>query len=416
MQYPLRILIVEDRENWRKALREHFRANFKTSRVYREPEIDTAEDGDQALAFLQANRRYDLVALDMKLGERVAGAPPPSGLDVLEEIEARGAAFFVALITGAATDPTMVETYGREDAAVMQVGLQCEAAKHFPPDRIRVVNKPPQGSFKEQWSLTAAAIDEVLKAFEQSSEWRYVFRPLRKKGKVHWELRWDGEHYVRIPADPAGFAEIRYILQSVDSDDQLSVVEMMARVQETITRTRGGSRKKADHLVTGKEENPSAKIESPFPDIMHLLEKQWQDEQLDSEAITTFHEYLGTQQLDKLCQALKKRAATSAENIGLTDAIDKVVQEDLRRGAIFPGQVRLVPARSGKLNDDGNMSKDHKNKLDTFRQQWSRVQSKLQECGLDGMAEHFKNAIPRGKFNPGLCPYDISRAVRWKLD
>jgi CheY-like chemotaxis protein len=408
MRYPIHILIAEDIKEWRTALREELRKRFKAIRHYRDVEIDTAEDGEQASEYAR-NRKYDLAALDVGLGK----APDPSGLDVLETIEEQNAAFFVALVTGAATDSSLVKRYGPEAAAVMQVGLQCEAAKRFPPDRIRVVNKPPAGGFEKRWGAVKAALDSVIEAFEYAAAWRYVFRPINQDGKL-WEARWNGGPYVRI-GDVAGFAEVRYILKSVDREDELTVNEMMDRVRETLSRRRGGGKRKekakdpSEHVAV----DTGAKETLVFEDVVKMLREGWRSGEITEDALADWHEYLGNNQIKKVAQSFQRREGDEK----LAKALNGVLKDATKDGEQFDGKIRLVPRRPGNQNraDDAEDPNRERN-LGAFRQQWRRVKARLSEVGLEGMADHFEATIDRGDRNPGRCPYDANLAVRWVLD
>jgi CheY-like chemotaxis protein len=412
MKYPLHILIVEDLKNWRKALREDLGKRFNAFQHYRQVEIDTAEDGDEALSFLKAGRKYDFVALDVNLDPDGEGSPGPSGLDVLEEIEVQNAAFFVALVTGAVTDPTLEQRYGPEAAAVMQVGLQCEAAKYFPPERIRVVNKPASGNFSDQWKSVANALGGVVEAFEYAAAWRFVFRPIKRDGKF-WELRWNGGHFVRIP-DKAGLAEIRYILKCVDRDDELPVAEMMARVRETLAHRRAGG---ARNRRKNNEEERAKKQTLVFEDVVKQLERGFREGSVNADALPQWHEFLGTNQFDKIRQAVSNHAEKQSDLRALADLMGEVIKDQKRDGQNLTTSIRLIPKTEGNQERaDDQRDPDYQRMLGAFRQQRGRVKKLLNELGLGGMSKHFEEAIDCGERNPGLCPYNANVAVRWVLD
>jgi CheY-like chemotaxis protein len=407
MKYPIRILIVEDSPHWRRSLYKSVLERFKAIPHYRDTNIDLAENGDQAMQLLRSqDSPYDLTFLDVNLDGETTGAPGPNGLDLLKEIGRRNAAFFAVFVTGSATDRTLAERYGEEAAAVIQIGLQCEGANHFPPDRIRVVNKPATGSFEEQWSAVDTALDGVIKAFEYASAWRFVFRPL-KNSEGWWQFRWDAGDYVRI-ADKAGLPELHYILASVDSADELSVVEMMTKVQDSIRRPRSGGGR---HTGPQGREKKSCLV---FGEVLQTIRGAWLKGEIDHASLSEFHEWLGTNQLAKIGETLRKQRQQEKRLNELVEEIEGIYKGATQDNRGLPGTVRLVPNPKGSALEDRD--KNHDAKLNAFRQQRRRIAQLLTKVGLEPMWQHFREAIDCGNRNPGRCPYNPRLAVRWVLD
>jgi CheY-like chemotaxis protein len=422
MKYPIRILVVEDTEQWRRAVKGYLRKQFESFPHYQAPTVHMAEDGYEAMKMIEQEVRgghpYDFVSLDINLGGNANGAPPPNGLDVLERIHEFDGAFFTTILTGAATDTTLERQYGAEAAAVMQVGLQCEAARYFPPERIRVVNKPARGTFVKRWDSVAGALAGVIRSFEYAAAWRYVFRPMAADRKF-WEMRWNGGHFVRV-GDKAGLPELHYILQSIGrEDEELAVSEMMARVHAVLTHRRGGGGKRRETKVQTEDNGGGARETLVFEDLVRMLANAWQSGEVNEAGVYEFYDLLGTSQFEALYNTISRRSKEDPVLGPLAEMMDGILTEAKSKGEPSRGRVRLVPrtqgAAAGVRRDRDAADANHHRMLVTFRQQWRRIMAHLNDLGLQGMAAHLEEAVDRGQRNPGRCTYNSNRAVRWVL-
>ena len=238
---PIRILIVEDDAGMLAALEAAYLRIF-SSRSY-QPAIERASTVEEAiqLAKTAAANPYDLVSLDVDLGDRVL-----TGLDVLATLKRFHSAWMVVLLTGVETSTTVDQTMGTAKGSELRKQLRRDAYASFPNERLLVIEKPPLASQK----LLADRLLQIALVYEEVGRLRYVFRPIevvslkrvsvpkRTKGAkkrsfiettaLHWQIRFNcGE--IRTLPDGAGFRTLHYLLSQ---DRNRSITPEEALVNE----------------------------------------------------------------------------------------------------------------------------------------------------------------------------------------
>lgn len=198
----LRILVIEDTKQWREYLVAAVERAF--AGFCNVVSAEAADNGTEAMRRLRnATIPFDLVLLDIVLGKREEdGFPHPNGFDILPEIAKNQSAFFVCILTGMLADPEMEALYGRQAALRMKIAGFCEAAKLFPPDRLRVFHKPemdPNSSVEDIAKVFPPYLEMIHQHFAEADKKKNVFRKVyiasedRKGPRRHiWEVRFNG--------------------------------------------------------------------------------------------------------------------------------------------------------------------------------------------------------------------------------
>ncbi len=150
---PIRILVVEDVREWRKALRGLYEGILKG-----DCEIVLAEDVDDAERELNRDSKFDILSLDINLGEGVHPGRDGkkvdcNGMDILFEAARRKLVNGVVVITLAPHDQELPAVV--EDAdELREVRMTLPAiVEHFFPARNRVLYKHPDVSVEESLKL-----------------------------------------------------------------------------------------------------------------------------------------------------------------------------------------------------------------------------------------------------------------------
>ena len=250
---PLRILIVEDEPELLAGLVEQYQGIF-SEKGYR-VEIEQADTVDEArrLAKQAKGNPYDLVSLDVNLGDNRL-----TGLDVLDTLKRFRSAWMVALLTGVETDPSLDAALGESRAGDIRRQLRRDAYSRFPAERLQVVEKPSQSlETPNQRTLLANRLEQISLVYEEVGRLRYVFRPIevtsleripQPKGNkgtrkfiettaLHWQIRYNcGE--IRTLPNLSGFKTLHYLL-SRDRNESVTPEDFVGNVVGDLTRRRG---------------------------------------------------------------------------------------------------------------------------------------------------------------------------------
>lgn len=224
MQQHVRYLVVEDEDDWRTGLKAEIDRYFLKRGLEKDWIIgDTARDADEANTRLKAQKRVDLLTLDMRL-DSDRSKSKVSGLQLLGKVAERNQAFFVIVITGAANDPALEKVY-KEHAALIRYGLMNEAVKLLPASRVRILNKPQRGSPKAALKALLPHLHSALDQYCAVSRDRYIFRPLaRRKGKdTLWQFCFDGGE-VKTAVEVQGFEIYRSALHQPNRELKITAL------------------------------------------------------------------------------------------------------------------------------------------------------------------------------------------------
>ena len=112
MAHTLKMLCVDDNEQLRTSLRDQF--------VAEDFDVDTAENGEVALAKIRENH-YDLVLLDLKM-------PKMTGMDVLREMRKFEKNPHVIMLTAVDDVPTAIEC--------VKMGAKDYISKPYDPEEL----------------------------------------------------------------------------------------------------------------------------------------------------------------------------------------------------------------------------------------------------------------------------------------
>jgi DNA-binding NarL/FixJ family response regulator len=196
MQNHVKYLVVDDSPDWAnhvdEAVREYFEGSKKLS--HQRVRSSTAYNAKQAEERISEGG-WDLVMLDMSLGDG-AGKQRVSGLDLLAEIaqgnkNGENKAYFVVIVTGAVTDPTLEKVYGKDAAALLRYGALNEAVRLMPASRVRILHKPEGLSPDKAMKVLQPHLQSALDQYCSVSIERNIFRPLPKNPGL-WEVCFNG--------------------------------------------------------------------------------------------------------------------------------------------------------------------------------------------------------------------------------
>lgn len=271
MQQHIKFLVVEDESEWSTALTAAVRAYFEgVCRLYKARVLDdSALDGNQGYQRLKAGT-YDLVTLDMNLGVGDSKSKI-SGLDLLGRIAAGNRAFFVIIITGAVTDPSLEQIYGREAAALMRFGALNEAVKKLPAERVRILHKPESKDANKAMQQILPHLHSALDQYRSVSLERNIFRPFPGCDSL-WEVRYNGGPRLTIPASET-FELVRSALSQPNREMKvIQLIQAIAQssgklgaIQPAVAQKAVGPRDAGDEI--GIDFNDTTKMETPdhFP-------------------------------------------------------------------------------------------------------------------------------------------------------
>jgi CheY-like chemotaxis protein len=408
---PLRILIVEDEPELLAGLVEQYRGIF-SEKGYR-VEIEQADAVDQArrLAKQAKGNPYDLVSLDVNLGDNRL-----TGLDVLDTLKRFRSAWMVALLTGVETDPSLDAALGESRAGDIRRHLRRDAYSRFPAERLQVVEKPSQSlEAPKQRTLLANRLEQIALVYEEVGRLRYVFRPIevtsleripQPKGSkgprkfiettaLHWQIRYNcGE--IRTLPNLSGFRTLHYLL-SRDRNESVTPEEALA--------------------IEPKTEKPSAYSAANGDPVADYFEAQgiaWADlsqEEQDkliraalSLRFTRYQELRGLQDEEDLSASEEEELQRIIRELGpLAEAAETAYQ---RMNPNSDGPKQTPEPSPGALAQDGlhpeggnydQMGTNRRGKdspaAGLFRARMKRVRDCLRENGFADLAQHLEGSV-----------------------
>lgn len=230
MQDHLKFLSVDDMTEWADQIKEAVEEYFVDEKRFASARVrgKTAYTASQADALI-ADGGWDLVLLDMNLGEgseRKGAQERISGLDLLADIARSNRAYFVIIVTGAVTDPTLEKVYGKETAELLRLGAMNEAIKRMPASRIRILHKPDATSIKKAVETLKPQIHSALDQYCSVSLERNIFRALPGDPDL-LEICYNGGPRLTLPFE-APFRTIQSAL--AQPNRMLKVTELIQRI------------------------------------------------------------------------------------------------------------------------------------------------------------------------------------------
>lgn len=233
MQDHLKFLSVDDVTEWADQLKIVVEEYFVNQKRFARARVrgKTAYNASQADALI-ADGGWDLVLLDMNLGdgsERKGACERISGLDLLGDIARGNRAYFVIIVTGAVTDMTLDEFYGRDTAELLRLGAMNEAVKQMPAARVRILHKPDANSVREAVESLKLHLHSALDQYCSVSLERNIFRALPKDPDL-LEICFNGGPRLTLPFD-APFKTIQSAL--AQPNRMLKVTELIQRLAQS---------------------------------------------------------------------------------------------------------------------------------------------------------------------------------------
>ncbi len=230
MQDHLKFLSVDDMTEWADQLKEAVEEYFVDEKRFASARVrgKTAYTASQADALI-ADGGWDLVLLDMNLGEgseRKGALERISGLDLLGDIATGNRAYFVIIVTGAVTDPTLEKVYGKETAELLRLGAMNEAVKQMSASRIRILHKPEAKSVKKALESLKPHLHSALDQYCSVSLERNIFRALPGDPNL-LEICFNGGPRLTLPFE-APFRTIQSAL--AQPNRMLKVTELIQRI------------------------------------------------------------------------------------------------------------------------------------------------------------------------------------------
>jgi CheY-like chemotaxis protein len=239
----IRMLIVEDDTKLSAQLKTLYREAF-TAQGFDSVTIEQAESVEEARKLSRGaeSKPYDLVSLDVNLGERAA-----TGLDVLSSLKRFQSAWMVSLLTGVEMDVSADATLGKVKAEQLRKQLRRDAYSRFPAERLLVVEKPaPSLDAGEATRLLGNRIRQIALIYEEIGRLRYIFRPIEvvslervtvpkgQKAKqkfietesLQWQVRFDCGDLRTIP-NRTGYKTLHHLL-SMGRDESLPAEQALA--------------------------------------------------------------------------------------------------------------------------------------------------------------------------------------------
>lgn len=424
---PIRLLIVEDDPALLEALETSYRKIFTDCGKIVSIEQATTVDKARELAKQASSAPYDLVSLDVNLGDSRL-----TGLDVLDTLRRFQSAWMVALLTGVETDATLEKTMGKPKADDLRRRLRHDAFARFPAERLLVVEKPSHTlAPDEATNLLTNRLEQITLVYEEIGRQRYIFRPIevtslgrvpRPKGSkgprkfiettaLHWQIRFDCGDLRTLP-NLSGFKTLHYLL-SRDRDDSVTPEQALA--------------------IEPKTENAGAKPDAAADPVAEYFSAQgiaWGDLSADDQGkliraalslkFTRYCELRGFQDGEYLSPAEDDELQRIVRELGpLADAAETGYQ---RMHASDPSPEDAEPttgalAQEGLHPEGGNYDRlgAGRRGFDSpaaalFRARMKRVKDCLRENGFADMAQHLEDYVMSTGAN---WSYNPPEGVEW---
>ena len=409
---PIRLLIVEDDPDLMTAIEDQYRKVFHLRGIDLAIERTETVEKARALARQARSAPYDLVSLDVNLGDSQL-----TGLDVLDSLKRFNSAWMVALLTGVETDTTLDSTMGVEKADELRRQLRRDAYTRFPPDRLLVVEKPSSTlPARDANTLLANRIEQIASVSEEIGRQRYIFRPIeveslervtQPKGSkgprkfiettsLHWQIRFNcGE--IRTLPNLSGFKILHHLLSQTDRDFSLTPEQALAIEPK--------AEKPGDRMDPGVD--PVAQYFTAQGIDWEALTESEQEKIIQAALSLKFNRYCelrGYQDEDDLSANEETELNRIISELGpLADAAETAY---LRMNPSDPDPQAASEPTPGSLAQDGlhegggNYDKLGKNRRGNdspaaaaFRKRMERVRDYLRENGFADMATHLKEHV-----------------------
>lgn len=406
---PVRILIVEDDPTLLSTLGEMYRAIFAT-RGY-EAAIEQAATVDQArqLAKAAKSKPYDLVSLDVNLGDAAL-----TGLDVLDTLKRFQSAWMAVVLTGVETDATVDKTMGKAKGDALRKHLRRDAYSRFSAERLLVVEKPsPSIAQEDAQTLLKNRLAQIALVYEEVGRLRYVFRPIevvslervpvpkgtKAKRKfiettaLHWQIRFDcGE--IRTLPDMSGFRTLHYLL-SCDPAESVTPEEALAREPKNEKAKSDRSQNEADAVAAYFESQgipwsnlPAAEQEKLIRAALSLKFERYRT----LRAFEDGHD-LSPAEEDELARIVRElgplaeAAETAYQRLKPSeDRADEAPMAALYQSGLHAGDGNYDRLGSGRRGEDSPAAQ-------LFRARMKRVKDCLRENGFASFAEHLDGYV-----------------------
>jgi hypothetical protein len=233
MQDHLKFLSVDDVPEWADQLKIVVEEYFVSQKRFARARIrgNTAYNASQADSLI-SDGGWDLVLLDMNLGEgsqRKGARERISGLDLLADIARGNRAYFVIIVTGAVTDPTLEKIYGKERGELLRLGAMNAAVKQMSASRIRILHKPEGVNVKKALGVLKQQLYSALDQYCSVSLERNIFRALPGDPDL-LEICYNGGARLTLPFD-APFKTIQSAL--AQPNRMLKVTELIQRLAQS---------------------------------------------------------------------------------------------------------------------------------------------------------------------------------------
>jgi len=432
----LRMLIVEDDETLLTRLTDLYRAKFAERGFTASIEQAKSVDEARKLAKAAQSHPYDLVSLDVNLGDNDL-----TGLDVLNTLRRFHSAWMVALVTGVETDTSLDRTLGREAAGDLRRQLRKEAYKRFPAERLLVVEKPsPQLDEKAANTLLANRLEQIALVYEEVGRLRFIFRPLKvvslervvsqsrssrerrfvEKESRHWQVRFDCGDIRTLP-DKTGYLTLHKLLSLNPGEcltpEEALLLEPVKPKPTSATSAGAGQEAGADPVA-------EYFLDKGIP--WNDMDEQRQQETIRVALSLKFHRYAelrGYQDQDDLSPNEEDELSGIKAQLGPLAEVAEVGyqrlsaenEEDLHEGSeLSTGaliEAKLHSTRAGLRQKEGQRGTDS---LDgeAFRARKKRILDDLRENGFAAMADHLETHLQSYQ---GKWSYNAPAGVEWTV-
>lgn len=424
-----RILIAEDDPALMATLKENYRAIFeKHGHLLTIEQASTVEEA-RALAKSAKGEPYDLVSLDVNLGDSAL-----TGLDVLATLKRFQSAWMVVVLTGVETDTSVDKLMGSEAGAKLRKQLRRDAYARFPAERLLVVEKPVAAMSKAAGGvLLENRLEQIVSVYEEVSRSRYIFRPIEvvslervkvKKGEkpqkkfieavsLHWQIRFNCGDIRTLP-DKAGFKTLHHLLaldrsKSLTPEQALLIEPKNEKREEVLVseisdpvaeyfKSKGIAWESKDE--TSRNELVQAALGRIFPRYIVLRDLQAEDD-------------LSPDEEDELAEILKElgplepAAETAYARLREVGPDEPSAPDELGVGATI--QQGLHVAGENYDRRPGQRGEDSPDAM-AFRARMMRVRDCLRENGFADFAQHVVDYVS----SPGASwSYNPPQGVEW---
>ena len=426
---PLRILIVEDDTAQLASLAEVYRTIFL--KLGYEPSMEQATTAEEARRLAKGARHepYDLVSLDVNLGDAVL-----TGLEVLETLKRFHSGWMVVLLTGVESDPTVDDTMGKIRGERLRKELRRDAYARFPAERLLVVEKPSRKlEDTEARSLLGNRLEQIALVYEEVGRLRYVFRPIEVSGlervparkgvktkrkfietsALHWQIRFNCGDIRTLP-DIAGLRTLHFLL-SRERGESVTPEEALANEPKAERVSKEPCQRQTDPVGAYFEGQGIAWKELSGPDQEKLIRAAL------SLKFRRYVELRSFQEEDDLSSAEEDELSRMMRELGpLADAAETAYERMKPQEALQVSAEATSPAllaQDGLHPGGGNYDRlgvgrrgEDSPEAQLFRARMKRVKDYLRENGFADFARHIEEYLMSTGAN---WSYNPPPSVEW---